>query len=230
MYYVGPDGYSEPFTSGQTENCEPIPLLAAPVGSLVARVASGQPFLVGSRYSFRTQQAGDLFFRINDDCLSDNDDGKITVKVGLIPAADVILPTPEQPGTQPTSYTYTVSADQSAWQDTGIPLTKGQRGTISYVYGVWSFNTRGGWRYYVGPAGYPYEYSSVLSGKCGSRPLPGAPFGALVARVGGTGPVFLVGMEASFQAGQPGDLLFRINDDCMGDDYGRITVNVNVMP
>jgi hypothetical protein len=107
---------------------------------------------------------------------------------------------------------------------------KGQQGTISYVYGVWSFNTRGGWRFYVGPAGYPYEYSSVLSGKCGSLPLPGAPFGALVARVGGTGPVFVVGMEASFQAEQPGDLLFRINDDCMGDDYGRITVNVNVMP
>lgn len=219
--YVGPDGV--PLPPLIMEACDPPPLPESPTGALVGEVGNGPAFLVGSRLSFQVQQNGDLFFRINDGCLANND-GNIVVQVDRFdPSQPPASPADASP--DPAAIRFTVSADKPSWQGSGIVVERGQKVVITYVYGVWSFNLRGGSKYFVGPAGYPYNYTSVLSGKCGSLPLPGAPFGALLARLGGSAP-FVTGLAASFQAERNGELSYRINDDCMGDDWGQITVSV----
>jgi len=59
-------------------------------------------------------------------------------------------------------------------------------------------------------------------------PLPTAPVGALIARMGSTGPWQLVGSNDSITAAHSGTLYFAYNDDFRQDDSGGYTVNYTV--
>jgi hypothetical protein len=59
--------------------------------------------------------------------------------------------------------------------------------------------------------------------------MPLASQGALVARVGSAVP-FVVGETLTQRVGGGGPLSFRINDDCMGDNAGSLTVRIGIQP
>ena len=94
--------------------------------------------------------------------------------------------------------------------------------SIDYLDGAWT--VRGGpvgQGNQVGPNGYPGEYLSV------GVPLPSAPVGALVGRIGDGRP-FQVGYGARFRAGEEGVLKFMINDVGLEDNTGALKLKVEV--
>jgi hypothetical protein len=114
-----------------------------------------------------------------------------------------------------------VSANER-WGDTGIEVRNGDIVSIDYLDGSWT--VRGGasgQRNQAGPNGYPGEYLSV------GVPLPSAPVGALVGRIG-DGKPFLVGYGARFRAGEEGVLKFTINDVGLEDNTGALKLKVEV--
>jgi len=125
----------------------------------------------------------------------------------------------------PDSIRFEVSAGLD-WQDSQVDVVKGALVSVAYVEGEWTFNLRGGRLFYVGPDGYAGTYVSSLQGKCWAPPMPKAAYGALVARID-YGPAFLIGSRRTFTPDRDGSLYFRINDDCMGDDAGVITIQID---
>jgi hypothetical protein len=126
------------------------------------------------------------------------------------------------------SFVFTVEANRD-WQRAGVILPAGSQLTLSVSPGTWNFNLRGGEAYLVGPEGYPGEYHTSLEGQCWPAPLPEAKKGALVARIG-SGVPFVVGRALERSVGAGGTLAFRINDDCMGDNEGSLTVQIEIRP
>ena len=108
------------------------------------------------------------------------------------------------------------------WTDTGIDVRGGDRlqlraqGTITL-----SGNDNGNDT--AGPAG-------AFNGRFASgAPLPSAPAGALIGRIG-DGPVFLIGAEGwTNRAGQSGRLFLGVNDDHLADNRGEFTVRVSIV-
>jgi hypothetical protein len=224
--YFGPDGYPPTNAGAAGAGCTTFPLAEAPVAALLARINEDGPFVVGTRSTFSTPAQGKLFFGINDGCAEDND-GNITLRVTTLPAVQV---TPESPKPSPRfEQSFTVDASMGYWQNSGVTLEKRQTVSITHVTSAWSFNFRGGWKFFVGPQGYTDPYTSNISSTCGSLPLADAPLGALVARVGSSKP-FVVGYDVSFDSGIGGPLYFRMNDDCTGDDDGQMTVSITILP
>jgi hypothetical protein len=77
--YHGPEGHAR----YRAPNFYPLPNV--PGGALIGRVGErGEPFYAGRRVTWRVEQAGLLYLRIDDDILSDND-GWVTVEVSLSP-------------------------------------------------------------------------------------------------------------------------------------------------
>jgi hypothetical protein len=148
----------------------------------------------------------------------------------IIPVTEIIEETQISPTSQlvPVSVTFTVLAGED-WQSSNITLAPEYQVTIFYLSGIWTFNLRGGDKYYVGPDGYFDEYVSSLDGQCGQAPLPDEHKGALIAKIG-NGPAFFIGSRYTFKVEQSGLLNFRINDDCMGDDTGQIVVQIDITP
>jgi hypothetical protein len=103
------------------------------------------------------------------------------------------------------------------WRSTGIYLQTGDRVTLTAT-GQWTYS--------------PAEVG--LHGPEGGKwapayyPLPSAPGGALLGRVGETGQVFYVGHRLTFTAPAPGLLYLGINDDLLGDNVGALTVKIDV--
>jgi hypothetical protein len=224
LYKVGPDGYTKRYVSSLQGKCWPMPLPNAPYGALVARIGNGPAFLVGSQLTFTANQSDWLSLRINDDCTGD-DYGFIDIAIEVAPAEDTQpIPTPTK-GSNSSQFTVSAHFD---WQDSGIPVTVGDEVTVTYVSGRWTFNLLGGELYYVLADGYDKPYVSTVAGNCRPMPLPEGPYGALLARID-YGPPVLVGSQHTFTAYQSGWLAFRINDDCMNDDSGLITIRIEVV-
>ena len=104
------------------------------------------------------------------------------------------------------------------WQSMGKYLNLGDQVTLTAM-GQWTYSPQAVGLH--GPEGglpAPAYY-----------PLPAAPGGALLGRVGETGPVFYVGRRLSFVATAPGLLYLGINDDLLGDNVGELTVKVEVV-
>ena len=129
---------------------------------------------------------------------------------------------------------FTVSATQ-AWQSTGIQVSPTSNISIAYQSGTWTADpqTNGGQLYDAnGCPGLPVPASQPL------YPLVGANMGALVGRVGNTGPVFLIGDgPTAVPQGQSGELQLVINDDLTGaygpglaDNIGSVTVQISLPP
>jgi hypothetical protein len=102
------------------------------------------------------------------------------------------------------------------WQSTGIKLEPGD---------YFRLRARGEWSYspVVGLNGPEGGRPAVTS-----YPLPQAPGGALIGRVGENGPPFPVGRQTSGYAPEGGVLFLRINDDLLGDNEGEMMVEVTV--
>lgn len=62
------------------------PLPGVPGGALIGRIGeNGPPFYVGKRLVRRADRDGQLYLRIDDDILTDND-GSVAVRITVIPA------------------------------------------------------------------------------------------------------------------------------------------------
>jgi hypothetical protein len=61
------------------------PVPSSNLGSLVARIGDGLPFLVGNHTSITSDRAGAIFLRINDTEGLDDNEGSITVEVKKLP-------------------------------------------------------------------------------------------------------------------------------------------------
>lgn len=117
----------------------------------------------------------------------------------------------------------------SAWQNTGISVPEQAGLTIAYEGGVWTADpgTNGGRPYDAG--GCPNLNVPISQT---AYPIPGAPMGALVGRIGATGAPFVVGDgPTTIPAGAGGPLYLCINDDLTGaygaglaDNSGTVTV------
>jgi hypothetical protein len=105
------------------------------------------------------------------------------------------------------------------WQSVGVRLNPDDRVSI---------RAQGEWLYtpgeYHGPEGHA-RYSAPAF-----YPLPRAPGGALIGRIGVDGEPFLVGRRASRRATETGTLYLRIDDDILTDNDGWVQVSVEVQP
>jgi hypothetical protein len=110
---------------------------------------------------------------------------------------------------------------ETRWTDTGIDVRSGDRLQVR-AQGTISLSGNDSGNDTAGPAG-------AFNGRRASgAPLPSAPAGALIARIG-DGPVFLIGAEGwTNRAGQSGRLFLGVNDDHLGDNRGEFTVRVSI--
>lgn len=120
-----------------------------------------------------------------------------------------------QPHSQTELLTRSVYAYRQ-WQSTGIYLNTGDRVTLTAA-GQWSYSPEVGLN---GPEGGLWAP--------GYYPLPEAPGGALLGRVGENGQFFYVGCKLDYIAPAPGLLYLGINDDALGDNVGDLTLKINV--
>jgi len=104
------------------------------------------------------------------------------------------------------------------WQSTGHYLKAGDRVRLT-ASGLWSYSPE------VGPHGPRGALPAP-----GYYPLPAAPGGALLGRLGEAGDVFYVGDSFTFVAPEPGLFYLSINDDLLGDNVGELTLKIEVEP
>lgn len=102
------------------------------------------------------------------------------------------------------------------WQSTGIKLAPGDS-VVLRATGEWAYSPVVGLH---GPAGGRPAPTSY--------PLPQAPGGALLARVGDSGPATYAGVRLRLTAAEGGLLYLRINDDLLGDNQGVLEVEIHV--
>ncbi|MEQ8665021.1 MAG: hypothetical protein RIC16_04790 [Rhodospirillales bacterium] len=133
---------------------------------------------------------------------------------------------PAQPTTLATGGTasYRVAAAAS-WLDTGIQVRTDE---------VYKVSSSGGWQASpfcdeTGAGGLPFEHLLCMKGIFASSfPLPTAPIGALVGKIGADGPPFLIGDQTGFIADRNGSLHLMMNDPegFLGDNIGALEVQV----
>jgi hypothetical protein len=129
----------------------------------------------------------------------------ITQFLGLFP------PAPEQEE-------LTVSAAED-WQPTGLHIEPTNLVTIRHLEGAWTARpARTGAEEQAGAEGYVGEYRR-------DAPLPSAPVGALLGRIGSGAP-FRIGRYAQFVSTESGVLSLRINDSTLDDNTGRLRVEI----
>ena len=136
-----------------------------------------------------------------------------------------VVPLPIQPANVTTigSNAYQVTVDARApWVQTGINVKAGQKVTF-VATGIWGESPGVNRTADGGQAGI------FGSGYWGVIPrLPGAPWGALLGRVGTS--IFLIGVAATLPMPQDGELLLGINDgdNNLSDNHGFQTVKITV--
>jgi hypothetical protein len=107
---------------------------------------------------------------------------------------------------------------QEDWHSSGLRVRPGQTVTVVYLGGTWS--VWGGPKQQADGAGHAGEYRDSL-------PVPGAPAGALIGRIG-EGPPFYVGNHLTLTTRQAGILWLGINDYWHTDNTGALQVRVSV--
>jgi hypothetical protein len=107
---------------------------------------------------------------------------------------------------------------QKEWHASGLCVRPGQTVTVVYLGGTWS--VWGGAKQQADGAGHAGEYRDRL-------PVPGAPAGALIGRIGEDRP-FYVGNHLTLTTRQAGVLWLGINDYWHADNTGALRVAVTV--
>jgi hypothetical protein len=103
-----------------------------------------------------------------------------------------------------------------AWTPTGIAVRRGDVLTIS---------TTGDVRLGADAADMATAAGANSQRRAQNAPLPNAPVGALIGRVGNDAP-FLIGNQGTFTAPANGRLFLGINDDHVADNSGGFRVNI----
>ena len=113
----------------------------------------------------------------------------------------------------------TVTVDSSVrWTDTGIDVRAGQ---------TLMFDVDGSIRLSDNPGDFAAGSGSESGRRAAGAPVPNAPAGALIARVGNSAAV-MVGDRRTVRAPRAGRLYLGVNDDHLADNQGTFDVTVNV--
>jgi hypothetical protein len=113
----------------------------------------------------------------------------------------------------------TVTVDSSVrWTDTGIDVRAGQ---------TLMFDVDGSIRLSDNPGDFAAGSGSESGRRAAGAPVPNAPAGALIARVGNSAPV-MVGDRRTVRVPRAGRLYLGVNDDHLADNQGTFDVTVNV--
>ncbi len=121
-----------------------------------------------------------------------------------------------RPFDQADLFTYKVYAYRQ-WQSTGFYLNPGDEVVIK-ARGQWAYSPQVGFNGPEGAKPAPSYY-----------PLPSAPGGALIGRIGENGQIFMVGQQLRLTADSPGLLYLTINDDLLGDNQGQLDLAITVI-
>jgi len=215
--YTRPDGRRVAANNG---TCSPwygrssssFQLPNAPAGLLIGRIGDGPWFAVGADYTAVATATGPLQLAYNDLNRVDNSGG-YTAVVALTPrpAATIAVPlTSEGVGT-------------------GFGLVAGDRVEIAAT-GSGHYGTEGepcAGKPTVDVAGSRQVDGAACETKFDAWvPLPSAPVGALIGRIG-SGGWFLVGAGTTVTADGTGELVLRVNDTFVPDNEGVYTATVS---
>jgi hypothetical protein len=112
-----------------------------------------------------------------------------------------------------------VTVDSSVrWTDTGIDVRAGQ---------TLLFDVDGNIRLSDNPGDFAVGSGSESGRRAAGAPVPNAPAGALIARVGNSAPM-MAGDRRAVRAPRAGRLYLGVNDDHLADNQGTFDVTVNV--
>jgi hypothetical protein len=112
-----------------------------------------------------------------------------------------------------------VTVDSSVrWTDTGIDVRAGQ---------TLMFDSQGNIRLSDNPGDNAVASGSETGRRAAGAPVPNAPAGALIARIGNSAPV-MVGDRRAVRAPRAGRLYLGVNDDHLADNQGVYNVNIDV--
>lgn len=121
-------------------------------------------------------------------------------------------------GTAPTTGNTVVVSATQPWTDTGIDVRAGDRLT---------FDADGTVRLSEGGDDTASPSGSQSGRRAQNAPVPAAPAGGLIARIGNSAPVY-VGDRRVVRAPTSGRLYLGVNDDHLPDNSGEFRVTVNV--
>src|SRR2546422_1211987 len=122
------------------------------------------------------------------------------------------------PGTAATTGTVTVVNATQRWTDTGIDVTAGDMVT---------FDSEGSVRLSENGDDTATASGSRTGRRAQDAPVPQAPAGGLIARIGDSAPVY-VGDRRVLRAPVSGRLYLGVNDDHLPDNSGEFRVTVSV--
>lgn len=117
-----------------------------------------------------------------------------------------------------TTGTSVIVDSRVRWTDTGINVRAGDTLT---------FDAEGRIRMSDNPNDFADTGGSVTGRRAASSPLPAAPAGGLIARVGNRPPVY-VGERRALRAPTSGRLFLGVNDDHLDDNQGSYRVTITV--
>lgn len=135
-----------------------------------------------------------------------------------------------------TAQTFTVSST-TGWQQTSLYLTAGQKFKVQYVSGCWTVDYRN--FPCVGPQGYSSQEDAKIYQDC--KYDGNNNYGVLYGIVGqvangafpiGSGGTFTAVAPGTYEvgAGNSGYLYLRINDTCLTDNAGSVTMRLSIIP
>jgi hypothetical protein len=111
-----------------------------------------------------------------------------------------------------------VNVDSSVrWTDTGIDIRSGQMVT---------FDANGQIRLSDNPNDFAVASGSSTGRRAAASPVPNAPAGGLIARIGNSAAVF-VGDRRTWRAPRAGRLYLGVNDDHLADNEGNYRVTID---
>lgn len=121
-------------------------------------------------------------------------------------------------GAAPTTGTVTVVSAAQRWTDTGINVVSGD---------MLTFDAEGSVRLSEGGDDTASPSGSRTGRRAQDAPVPQAPAGGLIARIGDSAPVY-VGDRRAVRAPVSGRLYLSVNDDHLADNSGDFRVTVSV--
>lgn len=138
-----------------------------------------------------------------------------------------ITPTPRPSATVQPTATVEIVIDVDArvsWRSTGLTVEPDIPVTIEVIDGQWTVGVEE--ISYTGGEGGNFACADVAVPSTCPEPLPQAPIGALLGRIGDT--VFLVGDGETFEPSDTGELELGINDnpETFYDNDGVLTVRI----
>jgi hypothetical protein len=121
----------------------------------------------------------------------------------------------------------TLNSITPGWQSTGLKVAANQSFRVWYNWGNWSVDYRNFPS--VGPEGYTPSIDSQIYAPC--KDYPEKPFGYMMGTVSNNDssyPVY-VGSGGTWQSPISGTLMLKINDKCLLDNSGVITMSAETL-